>query len=77
MDKAEDIIQKVQQKYSLFGINKIREISRLIYEISKRDNTDFNTIVNEIKSNDYLCVKTFLLKIMGCDRRKKEVYYGY
>lgn len=62
MDKPEDIIQKVQQKYSLFGINKIREISRLIYEISKRDNTDFNTIVNEIKSNDYLCVKTFLLK---------------
>lgn len=62
MDKAEDIILKTKQKYEFFGINKIREISRLIYEISKRDNTDFNTIVNEIKSDDYLCVKTFLLK---------------
>lgn len=62
MDKAEEIIQKVQQKYSLFGINKIREISRLIYEISKRDNTDFDTIVKEIESKDYICVKNFLLR---------------
>ena len=62
MDKAEDIIQKTQQKYKLFGINKIREISRLIFEISKRDNVDFDIIVNEINSKDYEIVKNFLLK---------------
>ena len=62
MDRAEDIIQKTQHKYKLFGINKIREISRLVFEISKRDNIDFDTIVKEIKSNDYLVVKNFLLK---------------
>ena len=62
MDKAEDIIKKTQQKYGLFGINKIREISRLIFEISKIDNIDFDTVVNEINSNDYVVVKNFLLK---------------
>ena len=62
MDRAEDIIQKTQHKYKLFGINKIREISRLVFEISKRDNVDFDTIVKEIKSNDYLVIKNFLLK---------------
>ncbi len=62
MDRAEDIIHKTQQKYKLFGINKIREISRLIFEISKRDNIGFDIIVNEINSNDYVVVKNFLLK---------------
>ena len=62
MDKAEHIILKTKQKYGYFGINKVREVSRLIYEISKRDNTDFDTIVNEIKADNYVCVKNFLLK---------------
>ena len=56
------INQAIQNKFSLFGINKIRELTRLVFEISKRDNTDFTNVINSIKETNYEKVKNFLLE---------------
>ena len=50
-------------KFPFFGINKIRELTRLVFEISKRDNIASADIVNNIEIADYSNVKNNLLKL--------------
>ncbi|MDD5022161.1 MAG: hypothetical protein PHR82_08570 [Endomicrobiaceae bacterium] len=50
-------------KFPFFGINKIRELTRLVFEIAKRDNISSTDIVNNIEIADYLNVKNYLLKL--------------
>lgn len=50
-------------KFPFFGINKIRELTRLIFEIGKRDNITSTDIVNNIEISDYFNVKNYLLKL--------------
>jgi spore photoproduct lyase len=49
-------------RFPLFGVNKIREISRLVFEISKREGAVPETLACEIKESKYESVKTFLLR---------------
>lgn len=53
----------VLNKFPFFGINKIRELTRLIFEIGKRDNIESTDIINNIEIKDYLNVKNYLLKL--------------
>ena len=56
------ISSNIQQKFPLFGINKIRELTRLVFEISKRDNISFKDVINEIREKSYEKVKEYLLQ---------------
>ena len=56
------ISNNIQQKFPFFGINKIRELTRLVFEISKRDNKSFVDVINSIEENSYEKVKEFLLQ---------------
>ena len=63
MDNKISLISKaIQKKFSLFGINKSREITRLVFEISKRDSIDFISVINSIQETKYEKVKNFLLE---------------
>ena len=53
----------VTEKFPLFGVNKIREISRLFFEISKRDNIAYETIYGLLESNRYEDIKKQLLNL--------------
>ena len=53
----------LQEKFPLFGVNKIREIARLFFEIAKRDNISYETIYGVLLSKRYEDVKKQLLKI--------------
>ena len=55
------ISKAIQKKFSLFGINKSREITRLVFEISKRDSIEFISVINSIQETTYEKVKKFLL----------------
>jgi spore photoproduct lyase len=44
-----------------FGVNKQREIARLLYEISKRDKTPPQKIISEVPFENYKVLKTILL----------------
>lgn len=57
-----DIIQSLKNKFPFFGINKTRELSRLVFEISKREKADFEDIIKRIEEFDYEKVKNSLLK---------------
>ena len=58
MDNKISLISKaIQKKFSLFGINKSREITRLVFEISKRDSIDFISVINSIQETKYEKVK--------------------
>ena len=48
-----DIIQSLKNKFPFFGINKTRELSRLVFEISKREKADFEDIIKRIEEFDY------------------------
>ena len=50
-------------KFPFFGINKIRELTRLVFEIGKRDNISSTDIVSNIEIADYFNVKNHLLKL--------------
>ena len=64
MDKFTAGIGKMlKEKFPLFGINKIRELTRLVFEISKREKSEFSLIVNSIQETNYEKVKNFLLQI--------------
>ena len=70
MDKIViNIIQKLKNQFPIFGINKIRELTRLIFEISKKEKIDFNNIINQIDETNYEKVKNLLLK-----RRYPQTY---
>lgn len=66
-----DIIQNLKNKFPFFGINKIRELSRLVFEISKRENIGFEFIINGIDDSAYERIKVFLLK------RRYPKTYGF
>ena len=53
----------LSEKFPLFGVNKIREISRLFFEIAKRDNISYETIYELLLSKRYEDVKKQLLRI--------------
>ena len=61
--KNSSIKSFVTEKFPLFGVNKIREISRLFFEISKRDNISYETIYGLLESNRYEDIKKQLLNI--------------
>ncbi|WP_428897815.1 spore photoproduct lyase [Parelusimicrobium proximum] len=56
----EDIIS---HQFPKLGVNKKREISRLIYEIAKRDGRDFGFFTSQIKGFPFEKAKDFLLKL--------------
>ncbi|MCL2143916.1 MAG: hypothetical protein FWH43_00250 [Endomicrobia bacterium] len=49
-------------RFPKFGINKTREIARLVFEISKRERILPNSVIDGIKETNYETVKTALLK---------------
>jgi len=49
-------------KFANFGVNKSREILRLLNEISKIENIQINNILNDFHKKDYKSIKKFLLK---------------
>ncbi|MCL2390011.1 MAG: hypothetical protein FWD54_02715 [Endomicrobia bacterium] len=49
-------------RFQNFGINKNREIFRLISEIAKIEKCNFTAVLNSIPSNDYETVKKILLQ---------------
>lgn len=53
----------LSEKFPLFGVNKIREISRLFFEISKRENISYETIYGLLLSKRYEDIKKQLLSI--------------
>ncbi|MCR4663361.1 MAG: hypothetical protein K5622_05705 [Endomicrobiaceae bacterium] len=56
------ISNNIQQKFPFFGINKIRELTRLVFEISKKDNISSTDIINSIQEKSYEKVKEYLLQ---------------
>ncbi|MCX5687895.1 MAG: hypothetical protein NTV71_04595 [Candidatus Omnitrophica bacterium] len=55
-------IHKITSRFPDFGVNKIQEISRFVYEISKREKILPEKILNNISSNNFEAVKKELLK---------------
>jgi spore photoproduct lyase len=56
------ISNNIQKKFPFFGINKIRELTRLVFEISKRDNISSIDVINSIQEKSYEKVKEYLLQ---------------
>jgi len=52
------------------GLNKLREASRLIFEISKRENIPAETVIGSRKFKDHIQLKKYLL------RRRYPFSYG-
>lgn len=59
---AGEIISHVSRTYPRFGVNKQRETARLLYEIAKREKTDFRQIVPEKTFKTYQQLKRYLIK---------------
>lgn len=57
-----EIEQNTRQAFERFGINKIREITRLIFEISKRDGGSFADIAGSLSGKKFSFVKNELLR---------------
>ncbi|MBR3655178.1 MAG: hypothetical protein IKN62_07090 [Elusimicrobia bacterium] len=56
------ISSNIQQKFPFFGINKIRELTRLVFEISKKYNISSADVINSIEEKSYEKVKEYLLQ---------------
>ncbi|MCM8784452.1 MAG: hypothetical protein NC818_06765 [Candidatus Omnitrophica bacterium] len=56
------IEEYVKYRFPSFGINKKREVMRLIFEIAKRDNLPFTEIIPDTEYKDYRSLKSNLLK---------------
>ena len=56
------ISNNIQQKFPFFGINKVRELTRLVFEISKKENINSVDVINSIEEKSYEKVKEILLK---------------
>ncbi|MBQ3835428.1 MAG: hypothetical protein II816_07955 [Elusimicrobia bacterium] len=72
------ISKKLQQKFPKFGINKIRELTRLIFEISKKDSIEYQKVIDGIIDKDYEKIKEVLLKQRypkTYHKTKKENFY--
>ncbi|HSA31667.1 MAG TPA: hypothetical protein P5160_07705, partial [Candidatus Omnitrophota bacterium] len=59
-----EIRQFVQERFPQFGLNKQKEIVRLLAEIDRRDHCGFDAILLErhYEQKDFLAIKSFLLK---------------
>lgn len=71
------ITSNIQKKFPFFGVNKTRELTRLVFEISKRDNISSTEVVNSIQEKSYEKVKEFLLKkdiLKLIQYQKKKVF---
>jgi len=62
MLNPKEIERCVEKKFPTFGINKKREISRLIFEIAKREKISLIKLLSEIKDKNYKKVKKFLVE---------------
>jgi len=64
MVEANEIKNYVEKEFSDFGINRKREVSRLLYEIAKRDQCDFRKIVKNYPSTPvkFANLKSYLLE---------------
>ena len=54
--------REIESRFPDFGVNKKQEISRLVYEISKREKTQPQKILASIGSGNFETVKKELLK---------------
>lgn len=61
MFTVKEIENYVEKNFPPFGVNKKREIVRLIFEIVKRENIPFDKLISEIENNGYKKVKKFLV----------------
>jgi len=52
----------VKRNFAYFGVNKKQEITRLLYEISKRDDMPPSGILDKSNLTDYSLLKKYLLK---------------
>ncbi len=72
------ISKELQQKFPKFGVNKIRELTRLIFEISKKYGIQYQEIIYDITDKDYEKVKEALLKRRYpktyCKAKKENFY---
>jgi len=74
---AKDIEREVNVKYPKYGVNKRREIIRLIFEIIKRDKRDINDLLNK-NFKSYTGLKNYLLSIrypFSYNKNKKSDFY--
>ncbi len=77
-NKIFSISSGLQQKFPKFGINKIRELTRLVFEISKKYNTSPSSTIDGITEKDYEKIKESLLKLRYPKtfyKTKKENFY--
>lgn len=57
-----DLKDLVKKQFKKFGVNKKREITRLIYEISKRDKAPYKKILSDLTDTAYPAIKKELLR---------------
>ena len=69
-NKISFISLSLQKKFPKFGVNKTRELTRLVFEISKKYSETPEQIINLVTDKDYEKIKEFLLK-----RRYPKNYY--
>ncbi|MCM8798980.1 MAG: hypothetical protein NC821_05920, partial [Candidatus Omnitrophica bacterium] len=62
MDDLAGIEDYVREKYPAFGINKRREIVRLIFEIARKEKVSFQEIFSFLKGSDYRSIKKWLIE---------------
>ncbi|MFN7169781.1 MAG: radical SAM protein [Candidatus Omnitrophota bacterium] len=62
MENLTKIKNFVEEKFPAYGINKKREIVRLIFEISKRENVPFQEIISEVEDTSYRQIKQWLVE---------------
>jgi len=60
--RLKEVQASVNEIFPHFGPNKKREIIRLLYEISKKENQDAKEILKQVSSIDYKAFKKILLK---------------
>ena len=72
MDSNISLISKnIQQKFPFFGINKVRELTRLIFEISKKENTDSINVINSIEEK---LMRPIITMILCCLNSLYQIY---
>lgn len=62
MNSPDEIKKYVDKRFSRLGVNKKREITRLLYEISKRDGVPFHDIAAGLEECSFLKIKKKLLE---------------
>lgn len=76
--RLKEVCRAVKSRASHFGVNKQREIARLLYEISKRDQILPQKIISEMPFENYKVLKKILLSRRFPEAtRQKEVLRPY